>query len=95
VAIEEAAVVGATHPRLGEQVVAFLRQSERAPRPNHADLVQWVRQTLARNKSEHVFWIGDEGVGVDFPKTASGKHQKHILRDIAVALIQPAIRSRL
>jgi hypothetical protein len=40
-------------------------------------------------------FFGDEGVGVDFPKTASGKHQKHILRDIAVALIQPAIRSRL
>jgi acyl-CoA synthetase (AMP-forming)/AMP-acid ligase II len=95
-AIEEAAVVGATHPRLGEQVVAFLRQSERVPRPDDADLVKWVRQSLARHKSpEHVFWIGDEGVGVDFPKTASGKHQKHLLRDIAVALIQPAVRARL
>lgn len=97
VSIDEAAVIGAKHTSMGEQVVAFVRQAERQPRPSHTDLVKWVRTTLARHKSpEHVFWIGDDGVGEDFPKTASGKHQKHVLRDIAMALIEPAVaRPRL
>jgi acyl-CoA synthetase (AMP-forming)/AMP-acid ligase II len=95
--IDEVAVVGAKHPRLGEQVVAFIRQTAKAPRPSHADLVSWVQIALARHKSpEHIFWVGDDGVGADFPKTASGKHQKHILRDTALALIGPGVeRSRL
>lgn len=95
--IDEAAVVGVKHPRLGEQVVAFVRQAERAPRPANMEVSHWVQAVLARHKSpEHIFWIGDDGVGADFPKTASGKHQKHILRDIAMTLIgQDVVRPRL
>ena len=31
----------------------------------------------------YLFWIGDLGVGEDFPKTGSGKIQMHNLRAIA------------
>ncbi|KAK3116595.1 hypothetical protein LTR53_002893 [Teratosphaeriaceae sp. CCFEE 6253] len=95
--IAEAAVVGAPHAKFGEQVVAFVRQAERAPRPSTAEIAVWVRETLGRHKApEHVFWLGDRGVGGDFPKTGSGKLQKHILQKIAMALLeQPAPRARL
>jgi acyl-CoA synthetase (AMP-forming)/AMP-acid ligase II len=95
--IVEASVVGSPCPRYGEQVVAFVKQAEGASRPCDADVAAWVREALARHKSPaHTLWIGDDGVGNDFPKTASGKHQKHILRDIAVALLRPnAVRAML
>jgi acyl-CoA synthetase (AMP-forming)/AMP-acid ligase II len=95
--IVEAAVVGAPDPKYGEKVVAFVKQAEGASRPCDTDVVAWVREALARHKSPaHTFWIGEDGVGKDFPKTASGKHQKHILRDIAIALLRPNIeRARL
>lgn len=42
---------------------------------------------LGRHKAPNwVFWIGDPAVGDDFPKTGSGKHQKHILRAIGERL---------
>ena len=94
--IAEASVVGAPEARTGEQVVAFVRQREDTDRPSTADITAWVREALARHKAPaHVFWVGDEGVG-EYPKTASGKHQKHILRDIAVGLLGPAkLRAKL
>ncbi|KAK3115556.1 hypothetical protein LTR53_004964 [Teratosphaeriaceae sp. CCFEE 6253] len=95
--IAEAAVVGAPHAKFGEQVVAFVRQAEQAPRPSTAEIAVWVRETLGRHKApEHVFWLGERGVGGDFPKTGSGKLQKHILQKIAMALLEPpAPRARL
>ena len=95
--IVEAAVVGAPDPKYGEKVVAFVKQAEGAFRPSDADVAAWVREALARHKSPaHTLWIGDDGMGEDFPKTASGKHQKHILRKIAIAALRPNIgRARL
>lgn len=95
--IVEAAVIGVPHHKYGEQVVAFVRQAESVSRPSNADVAAWVREALARHKApEHIFWVGDEGVGEDFPKTASGKHQKHLLRDIAKVLLRPTVeRARL
>ncbi|KAK4965322.1 hypothetical protein LTR42_012076 [Elasticomyces elasticus] len=90
--ITEAVVVGAPHPRYGEQVVAFARQKERTPRPSLDEIALWVREMLGRHKAPAaVFWIGDVGIRDDFPRTASGKHQKHILRKDAVALLGPAV----
>ena len=95
--IVEASVIGAPHPKYGESVAAFVRQAEEAHRPTDAELVTWVQETLGRHKTpENIFWVGDERVCADFPKTASGKHQKHILRDIAIALLRPKVeRARL
>lgn len=52
----------------------------------------WVSEKLGRHKEpRHVFWLGDPGVGDDFPKTGSGKYQKHILRDIGNDLVRNTI----
>jgi acyl-CoA synthetase (AMP-forming)/AMP-acid ligase II len=88
-AISEASVVGLRNDRYGEVVSCFLRASEQYSRPEDEELRQWVRQTLARHKApKYVFWIGDSEVGHDFPKTGSGKHQKHLLRDIGNKLVK-------
>jgi acyl-CoA synthetase (AMP-forming)/AMP-acid ligase II len=95
--IVEASVIGAPHPKYGESVAAFVRQAEEAHRPTDAELVTWVQETLGRHKTpENIFWIGDERVCANFPKTASGKHQKHLLQDLAARLLKSsAVRSKL
>lgn len=80
--IFEASVVGIKDGRYGEVVGCFLKQSELL-RPADHEIRQFVSEALGRHKApQHVFWLGDAGVGKEFPKTGSGKHQKHILRDI-------------
>nr|POE53256.1 putative acyl-coa synthetase yngi [Quercus suber] len=94
--IVEAAVVGVPHVKYGEVVACFLRQAEHTLRPAAVDVADWVRQSLGRHKApEHVWWIGDEHVGDDFPKTTSGKHQKHVLRNRGTDLISYDLRSKL
>ncbi|KAJ5892131.1 acetyl-CoA synthetase-like protein [Penicillium subrubescens] len=87
-AISEASVVGIKDERYGEVVGCFLKGVERASRVSDLEVKQWVGQQMGRHKTpQYIFWIGDAGVGDDFPKTGSGKHQKHILRDIGNKLI--------
>lgn len=89
--IAEASVVGLPDEKYGEVVACFLRQNEACIRPDNAGIAIWVQKTLGRHKApKYVYWIGDAGVGQDFPKTGSGKHQKHILRDIGTRLLQSA-----
>ena len=79
--IAEACVVGIKDEKYGEVVGCFLRQAGNSCRLSTEEVAQWVRQRLGSHKSpQHVFWIGDPEVGLDYPKTGSGKHQKHILR---------------
>ena len=88
-AISEASVVGLHDERYGEAVSCFLRCAERTQRPEAEEVRTWVREALGRHKApKYVFWIGDSGVGNDFPKTGSGKHQKHILRDTGNVLVK-------
>ena len=69
-------------------VGAFLRQSADGKRPELDDVRAWVRQAMGSHKApSYLFWIGDPGVGEDYPKTGSGKHQKHILRAISEKLL--------
>ncbi|PWY65929.1 acetyl-CoA synthetase-like protein [Aspergillus eucalypticola CBS 122712] len=84
--ISEASVVGIKNERYGEVVGAFLKASEKV---SPDELRHYVSQTLGRHKApQHIFWIGDAGVGTDFPKTGSGKHQKHLLRDLGNRLVR-------
>lgn len=86
--ISEASVVGIKDARYGEVVGAFVKSTKPSVRLSDPDLRKWVSEKLGRHKSpQHVFWIGDAGVGGDFPKTGSGKHQKHILRDLGKHLV--------
>ncbi|CAG8882690.1 unnamed protein product [Penicillium salamii] len=80
--ISEASVVGIKDERYGEVVGCFLKNSGKQ-KPADQEIKQFVGERLGRHKApQHVFWLGDAGVGADFPKTGSGKHQKHMMRDI-------------
>jgi mevalonyl-CoA ligase len=78
-AIIQSSVVGLPDEKYGEVVCAFIqpRLSEQLPSVEH--LRDFVRQTLGWHKAPvHIFWLSE---GEDFPKTGSGKIQKHILRE--------------
>ncbi|KAK0647595.1 putative acyl-CoA synthetase YngI [Lasiodiplodia hormozganensis] len=86
--VAEACVVGVKDEKYGEVVGCFLRAAGGGERPDDANLQSWVKEALGRHKSpQWIFWIGDSGVGPDYPKTGSGKHQKHILRALANKLV--------
>ena len=90
--ISEASVVGLPDEKYGEVVACFLRHNATTSRPSSLEVSDWVRAALGRHKApKYVLWIGDSGVGDDFPKTGSGKHQKQILRDIGQRLIKPEL----
>ncbi|KAI9925758.1 hypothetical protein ASPWEDRAFT_158213 [Aspergillus wentii DTO 134E9] len=89
--ISEASVVGLKDERYGEAVGCFLKAASKL---SDKEVQDWVSQTLGRHKApKHIFWIGDARVGDDFPKTGSGKHQKHVMRAMGDRLI--AIKARL
>lgn len=93
-AISEASVVGIKDERYGEVVGCFLKLSG-LEKPTNQEIQQFVGEQLGRHKTpKHVFWLGDAGVGEDFPKTGSGKHQKHMMRDIGNRLVG-TIRAKL
>jgi acyl-CoA synthetase (AMP-forming)/AMP-acid ligase II len=73
----EVAVVAAPDPRYGEHACAFV-QLEQSARPFGLEelRVHLERAGLARQK-----WPEDQRFVDDFPRTASGKIQKHALRD--------------
>ena len=76
-AIDEAAVVAMPHPRLGEGVCAWLILHDGQAAPSVEELAEFVQeQGLAPQKiPEKIETLHD------FPRTASGKIQKNILRD--------------
>jgi acyl-CoA synthetase len=74
--IAEAAVVAAPDERLGEHAAAFVRMTEGRPAPGLAQLqAHFGRSGLARQK-----WPEELHAVEDFPRTASGKVQKFLLR---------------
>ncbi|KAJ5132904.1 hypothetical protein N7448_007062 [Penicillium atrosanguineum] len=95
--ISEASVVGIKDERYGEVVGCFLKKADGSSRIPEAEVKQWVSEKLGRHKTpEHTFWIGDQKVGSDFPKTGSGKHQKHLMRDLGNRLVQrDVVRAKL
>ncbi|KAL4916367.1 hypothetical protein BDW62DRAFT_202694 [Aspergillus aurantiobrunneus] len=86
--ISEASVVGIKDEKYGEVVGCFLKAAPGHERILKGEIQKWVGSALGRQKSpQHVFWIGDAAVGDDFPKTGSGKHQKHLLRETGNRLV--------
>lgn len=87
-AIAEVSVIGLPDEKYGEIVGCFLRAVEGETKPGDAEIRQWVGSKLGRHKiPTWIFWIGQQGVADDFPKTGSGKHQKHLLRALGVKLL--------
>lgn len=79
--IVQASVVGLPDPKYGEVVGAFLQPRRGEARPSVDKLREFVRQVLGRHKAPvHIFWLKE---GEDFPKTGSGKIQKHVLKELA------------
>jgi acyl-CoA synthetase (AMP-forming)/AMP-acid ligase II len=81
----QSSVVGVPDEKYGEVVGAFL-EGRTQQRPSRAELREYVRQTLGWHKAPvHIFWLME---GESFPKTGSGKVQKHILKVKAQALLR-------
>ncbi|KAF7185234.1 Acyl-CoA ligase sidI [Pseudocercospora fuligena] len=87
--VAEASVVAIKDEKYGEAVGAFLRARDGTDqRPSHEDIRGWVMSKLGRHKApHHCFWLGDDGLPSDFPKTGSGKHKKYILSDVGSRMI--------
>lgn len=93
--ITEASVVGLSNERYGEVVGCFLKLDDSCTRPQDSEVQKWVGEQLGRHKTpQHIFWIGDRLVGKEFPKTGSGKYQKHIMRDIGDRILA-GVRAKL
>jgi fatty-acyl-CoA synthase len=73
-AVAEAAVVAAPDPRWGEVGCAFVRLAGDRPAPPATELEAFCRARLAAYKVPASFEYVD-----DFPRTAAGKVQKHLL----------------
>ncbi|KAF4419191.1 4-coumarate- ligase [Fusarium acutatum] len=83
-AIREACVVAVKDKNHGEVVAAFLQACSQEKKPSDEDIRDWVLQNLSPVKvPAFIFWLGQNAVDAELPKTGSGKYQKHIIRDIA------------
>ncbi len=73
--VTEVAIIGVPDPRMGEEMVAFIRVSNDV-KPDIDVLRQHVRQRLAAPKTPR-YWVFLS----EFPLTGSGKIQKFVLRE--------------
>lgn len=86
--IATAAVVGLRDAKYGELVAAFLQAETTGTRTSDDEIKNWVQQKLARHKTpQHVYWMGDPGIGESLPLTGSGKVKKNVLRHIGNAML--------
>jgi acyl-coenzyme A synthetase/AMP-(fatty) acid ligase len=82
-------VVGLSDAHYGESVAAFVELAEGHKRCSDDELRQWVQEVLAKHKTpRHIFWLGDDNIGIDFPQTASGKIQKNKLRTVGESILK-------
>jgi fatty-acyl-CoA synthase len=73
--VQEAAVVGVADDKWGEVGCAFVMLKSEALPVGPSELIQHCRNSLAAFKApKHVVFVSD------FPRTAAGKVQKHLLR---------------
>ncbi|KAI0371268.1 acyl-CoA synthetase [Pilatotrama ljubarskyi] len=89
--IREAAVVAVPDSKYGEVVGAWIVRE-----PHTAISKEETRRVVAegmnpQNSPAWVWFLGEDGVPEEIPKTASGKVQKHILRDWSKELAKKGI----
>ncbi len=73
--VQEAAVIGVADEKWGEVGCAFVVLKHSTPPVGAGDLIQFCRRSLAGFKTPKKVVFVD-----DFPRTAAGKVQKHLLR---------------
>jgi len=84
-AVAQAAVVGVPDERLGEVAFAWLVPATGVDPPGEAEVIAWSRERMANFKApRHIRWTSA------LPLNPSGKIQKFILRDDAVAALSSA-----
>ncbi|RPD78859.1 acyl-CoA synthetase [Lentinus tigrinus ALCF2SS1-7] len=81
--IREAAVIAVPDPKYGEVVGAWL------VREPHSTPI--TKEVARRNAPAWVWFVGEEGAPDQLPKTASGKVQKHVLRDWSKKLAREGV----
>lgn len=91
-AINEASVVSVPDSRYGEVVGAWIGRQTGAPPITREEVRSWVAEQMnPQNAPAWVWFLGEEGVEGELPKTASGKIQKNILRDWSKTWVQKGI----
>jgi long-chain acyl-CoA synthetase len=84
----EAAVIGLPHEFYGEEVVAVLKLSPEATLDQvRPELETWCKANMSPSAVPTKFLVADE-----FPRNATGKVQKHKLRDSLLSAVSPAIQ---
>ncbi|KAJ3918739.1 acetyl-CoA synthetase-like protein [Lentinula edodes] len=94
--IREAAVVSVPHKEFGEVVGAWIVRSTGTasghPRSSRTDIRNLVREKMnPQTAPAWVWFVGEDGVPDELPKTASGKVMKHILRKWSKELAERGI----
>ncbi|KAH8110335.1 acetyl-CoA synthetase-like protein [Phellopilus nigrolimitatus] len=86
-AIREAAVVAVPDIKYGEAIGTWIVR-ERGTRLSRDEVRKWVAEGMnPQNAPTWVWFMNEEGTPSELPKTASGKVQKHILRDWSKDLV--------
>lgn len=80
--VREAAVISVPDPRYGEVVGVWIVRHANEALVERSELRQWVGgQMNPQAQPSWIWFVGEDGVETELPKTASGKVQKHILRE--------------
>ncbi|KAF7300682.1 hypothetical protein HMN09_00953900 [Mycena chlorophos] len=93
-AIEEAAVVSVPDAKYGEVVGAWIvrRKSDAGKKISREEIREAVWKNMnPQNAPTWVFFVGEDTAEMELPKTASGKVQKHILRDWSKELTRKGV----
>ncbi|KAG8962345.1 hypothetical protein FRC03_004322 [Tulasnella sp. 419] len=81
-AIHEAAAVSVPDSVYGEVVGAWIVRKPGSVKLSRKEIREWVAANMnPQNAPAWIFFVGEDGVQAELPKTASGKIMKNILRD--------------
>ncbi|CAK5272395.1 unnamed protein product [Mycena citricolor] len=79
--VEEAAVVAVPDEKYGEVVGAWIVRA-RGTSTSREEIKETVVKSInPQNAPAWIFFVGEDGAESELPKTASGKVQKHVLRE--------------
>ncbi|KAL1877419.1 putative NRPS-like protein biosynthetic cluster [Diaporthe australafricana] len=86
--VNECCVVGLDDALYGEVVSCFLGHAG-GVRPVDQEIRDWVTTVMDRIRApRYIFWLGEEDIGRELPKTGSGKYKKQLIRAKGNALVK-------
>lgn len=91
--ITEAAAIAVPDERYGEVVGVWITLRRGARRLNPEEIVDWVKDQMnPQNAPSWVWYLGENGIPAQLPKTASGKVMKNVLREWARSLVRKSCK---